>query len=375
MPGVQKPHCKPWFSLNAACIGCKVPSACATASMVRMSAPSACMATIEQLLIALPFMCTVHAPHCAVSQPTCVPVRRRFSRMNVTRSVRSSSSADTGFPLTFMDTLTVMLASSSATGGDADASQRNSTGQERMICAVDRLGNSRFDRMRLLIVEDDAPLASGLRRILEAEGHAVDVTSRGEQAVLAAAQERFDLVILDIGLPQMDGFEVLRRLRAGSPEKNGPMPVLVLTARDAVDDRVRGLDLGADDYMVKPFAMPELTARVRALLRRSQAHGGPRIMHGPLALDTVARRAFLKNEPLELAAREWAVLEVLLGKVEKIVSKESIIQAVAGWGDDLSPNAIEVYVSRLRSKLEPAGIKIRTVRGFGYMLEEYKADE
>ena len=224
--------------------------------------------------------------------------------------------------------------------------------------------------MRLLIVEDDAPLASGLRRILEAEGHAVDVTSRGEQAVLAAAQERFDLVILDIGLLHMDGFEVLRRLRAG--DKTGPTPVLVLTARDAVDDRVRGLDLGADDYMVKPFAMPELTARVRALLRRSQAHGGPRIVHGPLALDTVARRAFLKNEPLELAAREWAVLEVLLGKVEKIVSKEAIIQAVAGWGDDLSPNAIEVYVSRLRSKLEPAGIKIRTVRGFGYMLEEYK---
>jgi two-component system OmpR family response regulator len=222
--------------------------------------------------------------------------------------------------------------------------------------------------MRLLIVEDDAPLASGLQRILEAEGHAVDVTARGEEAMLAAAQERFDLVILDIGLPQMDGFEVLRRLRAAER----PMPVLVLTARDAVEDRVRGLDLGADDYMVKPFAMPELTARVRALLRRSQAHGGPRITHGPLALDTVARRAFLRGEPLELAAREWAVLEVLLAKVEKIVSKEAIIQAVAGWGDDLSPNAIEVYVSRLRSKLEPAGIRIRTVRGFGYMLEDYK---
>ena len=231
--------------------------------------------------------------------------------------------------------------------------------------------------MRLLIVEDDVPLATGLTRILEAEGHAVDVTSRGEQAVLAASQERFDLVILDIGLPQMDGFEVLRRLRSAQSEgpgrdNGGPVPVLVLTARDAIDDRVRGLDLGADDYMVKPFAMPELTARVRALLRRSQAHGGPRVVHGPLALDTVARRAFLKNEPLELAAREWAVLEVLLAKVEKIVSKEAIIQAVAGWGDDLSPNAIEVYVSRLRSKLEPAGVRIRTVRGFGYMLEEYK---
>ena len=226
--------------------------------------------------------------------------------------------------------------------------------------------------MRLLIVEDDASLASGLRRMLEAEGHAVDVTARGEDAVFAASQERFDLVILDVGLPRMDGFEVLRRLRGAAGGSGAPTPVLVLTARDAVEDRVRGLDLGADDYMVKPFAMPELTARVRALLRRSQAHGGPRIVHGPLALDTVARRAFLRGEPLDLAAREWAVLEVLLGKVEKIVSKEAIIQAVAGWGDDLSPNAIEVYVSRLRAKLEPAGIRIRTVRGFGYMLEEYR---
>jgi two-component system, OmpR family, response regulator len=227
--------------------------------------------------------------------------------------------------------------------------------------------------MRLLIIEDDAPLASGLRRMLEAEGHAVDVTARGEDAVLAAGHERFDLVILDIGLPRMDGFEVLRRLRAAASGNNEPpMPVLVLTARDAIEDRVRGLDLGADDYMVKPFALPELTARVRALLRRSQAHGGPRILHGPLALDTVARRAFLRGEPLELAAREWAVLEVLLAKVEKIVSKEAIIQAVAGWGDELSPNAIEVYVSRLRAKLEPAGIRIRTVRGFGYMLEEFR---
>jgi two-component system OmpR family response regulator len=227
--------------------------------------------------------------------------------------------------------------------------------------------------MRLMIVEDDAPLAAGLRRILEAEGYAVDLTERGEQAAAAASRQRYDLVILDIGLPQMDGFEVLRRLRGAQPDNGGPVPVLVLTARDAVEDRVRGLDLGADDYMVKPFAMPELTARVRALLRRSQAHGGPRMAHGPLALDTAARRAFLRGEPLELAAREWAVLEVLLARVEKIVSKEAIIRSVAGWEEELSPNAIEVYISRLRSKLEPAGIRIRTVRGFGYMLEEFKA--
>jgi len=223
--------------------------------------------------------------------------------------------------------------------------------------------------MRILIVEDDAALASGVARMLEAEGYAVDIVAKGEQAVLAAGQESLDLVILDIGLPGIDGFEVLRRLRAAARR----MPVLVLTARDAVDDRVHGLDLGADDYLAKPFALPELVARVRALIRRSQARTGPTVEHGPLKLDTVGRRAFLAGAPLELGAREWSVLEVLLARVERIVSKESIIQAVASWGEELSANAIEVYVSRLRAKLEPAGVRIRTVRGFGYMLEEFKA--
>ena len=222
--------------------------------------------------------------------------------------------------------------------------------------------------MRILIVDDDTVVAGGVARILESEGFAVDTVARGEQAILAATQERFDLVILDVGLPGMDGFEVLRRLRTEAQR----VPVLLLTARDAVDDRVHGLDLGADDYMAKPFAVSELAARVRALIRRSQAQAGPKIVHGPLTLDTVARRAFLDGEPLELAAREWAVLEVLLAKVERVVSKDAIIQAVANWGEELSLNAIEVYVSRLRAKLEPAGIRIRTVRGFGYMLEEYK---
>jgi two-component system OmpR family response regulator len=223
--------------------------------------------------------------------------------------------------------------------------------------------------MRILIVEDDATLANGLRRILEAEGYAVDIMPKGEQAVAAAQREHLDLMILDVGLPGMDGFEVVRRLRAVGQA----VPVLLLTARDAVGDRVHGLDLGADDYMAKPFAMPELAARVRALIRRSGTQTGPQVVHGPLVVDTVARRAFLHGEPLQLAAREWAVLEVLLARTEKIVSKEAIIQAVASWGEELSPNAIEVYVSRLRAKLEPAGVRIRTVRGFGYMLEDYKA--
>ncbi|NBS59104.1 MAG: DNA-binding response regulator [Betaproteobacteria bacterium] len=222
--------------------------------------------------------------------------------------------------------------------------------------------------MRILIVEDDASLAAGIGRILEAEGYAVDVMKNGEHASMAARQESFDLVILDVGLPGIDGFEVLRRLRA----EGRSMPILILTARDALDDRVRGLDLGADDYMAKPFAMPELAARVRALIRRGQSHAAPRIVHGPLVLDTSARRATLNDAPLELAAREWAVLEVLLSRVEKIASKESIIQAMASWGEELSLNAIEVYVSRLRAKLEPAGVHIRTVRGFGYMLEDFK---
>ena len=212
--------------------------------------------------------------------------------------------------------------------------------------------------MRILIVDDDTVVAGGVARILESEGFAVDTIAKGEQAILAAKQERFDLVILDVGLPGMDGFEVLRRLRAEAQR----VPVLLLTARDAVDDRVHGLDLGADDYVAKPFAMSELAARVRALIRRSQAQAGPKVVHGPLLLDTVARRAFLNGEPLELAGREWAVLEVLLARVERVVSKDAIIQAVANWGEELSLNAIEVYVSRLRAKLEPAGIRIRTVR-------------
>ncbi len=222
--------------------------------------------------------------------------------------------------------------------------------------------------MRVLIVEDDPLLASGQRRILQMEGFAVDVVPRGETAIQAAERERFDVVILDIGLPGIDGFDVIRRLRRGRHD----MPILVVTARDTVCDRVRGLDLGADDYLVKPFANPELVARVRALVRRSQARSGPKIVHGPLTMDTVARRAFLGTQPLDLAAREWAVLEVLLAHVEKIVSKDMIIQAVTGWVEDISPNAIEVYISRLRAKIEPAGISIRTVRGFGYMLEDYR---
>ena len=224
---------------------------------------------------------------------------------------------------------------------------------------------------RLLIVEDDGSLAAGLARALGLEGHATEHLETGEAALERIAEAPFDLVVLDIGLPGIDGFEVLRRLRLAGHA----MPVLVLTARDAVGDRVHGLDLGADDYMTKPFALPELAARVRALIRRGQADSGPRPIHGPLELDRAGRRAFLQGAPLELAAREWAVLQILLEKVEKVVSKEAFIESLTNWEEDLSANAIEVYISRLRAKLEPAGIRIRTVRGFGYMLEEYQAKD
>jgi two-component system OmpR family response regulator len=223
--------------------------------------------------------------------------------------------------------------------------------------------------MDVLLVEDDACLSDGIARILLGAGHAVEARATGSDALEATRSRRFDLMLLDIGLPGIDGYEVLRRLRSAQDAT----PVLVLTARDHINERVYGLDLGADDYLAKPFAMAELGARVRALLRRAQMQSSPRITHGPLSMDKAARRAYLADEQLDLTAREWAVLEVLLQKVEKIVSKDSIINWVAGWDGELSPNAVEVYISRLRAKLEPAGIRIRTVRGFGYMLEEFRA--
>jgi DNA-binding response OmpR family regulator len=224
--------------------------------------------------------------------------------------------------------------------------------------------------MRIVIVEDDVGLATGLSRILQAEGYVVDLTSRGDEAVAAAKSKRFDLMILNLGLTTMDASEILRMLRAADYH----LPVLVLTARDAVTDRVRALDLGADAYLTKPFAMLELLAIVRALIRRSQARSSSKIVHGLLTVDTVARRAYLADEPLQLSPREWAVLEVLLGRVGQVASKKSIIQAVAGLESELTPGAIEICVSRLRAKLEPAGIEIRTARGFGYVLEEVKAN-
>lgn len=220
--------------------------------------------------------------------------------------------------------------------------------------------------MRVLIVEDDKLLGDGLTRYLQQAGYVVDVSTSGTEADALLGQEDYDLVILDIGLPGLDGFEVLRRMR----RRKRYVPVLVLTARDTLEDRVRGLDLGADDYLVKPFALLELEARVRAVARRGQAVNGTPLTYGALILDTGARRAWLEQKPLKLTAREWGVLEFLILRAGKMVNKDQIVAAVSRWDAEISHNAVEVYISRLRSKLEPAGIRIHAVRGFGYYLDK-----
>lgn len=220
--------------------------------------------------------------------------------------------------------------------------------------------------MRVLIVEDDKALADGLSRTLRRSGYAVDHAGTGEIAIRACKEEHFDLVVLDIGLPGIDGFEVLRQLR-GIQDSGS---VLILTASDTEADRVRGLDLGADDYVAKPFSLPEFEARVRALLRRSQAVRNPVLRLGNLTLDAKARQARIGDETLELTPREWGVIEYMVPRAGQVVSKDQMLQALCSWDVSLTHNAIEVYVSRLRPKLEKAGIRIRTVRGFGYMVED-----
>ena len=218
--------------------------------------------------------------------------------------------------------------------------------------------------MHVLLVEDDAVLADGLSRMLQAQGMLVDIAGDGLQADALLQRPAFAVAVLDIGLPGIDGFEVVRRLRA----RGNTTPVLLLTARDAVADRVRGLETGADDYLVKPFATAELVARIKALARRN-APPPALLALGRLVLDTSARRARIGERPLELSVREWAVLEYLIQHAARVVSKQQIIDAILPWGEDLTLNAVEVYVSRLRIKLADAGIAIRTIRGFGYMLE------
>ena len=222
------------------------------------------------------------------------------------------------------------------------------------------------DAPHLLLVDDDRRIRDLLSRFLAAEGYRVTTAASAGDARSKLLGLHFDLLILDLGLPMMSGLEVLRRLRA----RNSQMPVLILTAADSVDERVKGLDLGADDYMAKPFALNELEARVRALTRRG-AGGGPTVVkHGALAFDQVGRIAFINDQVIELSARELGVLEVLLQRVGRLVSKEQLVNHLCEWGEEVSNNAIEVYVHRLRKKIEPGGARIMTVRGLGYSLEK-----
>ena len=223
--------------------------------------------------------------------------------------------------------------------------------------------------MRILIAEDDSILADGLTRSLRQSGYAVDHVDNGADADNALSLQTFDLLILDLGLPRVSGLEVLRRLRV----RNSTLPVLILTAADSVDERVKGLDFGADDYMAKPFALTELEARVRALTRRGAGGGSTVIRHGALAFDQVARVAYLNDRVIELSARELGLLEVLLLRPGRLVSKEQLVDHLCEWGEEVSTNAIEVYVHRLRKKLEP-DVKVTTVRGLGYCMEKPPAN-
>jgi two-component system, OmpR family, response regulator len=222
----------------------------------------------------------------------------------------------------------------------------------------------RIPLMRILVVEDDPLLAAGLSRVLNRCGHAVDCAATGIQADNLLRAASYELVVLDVGLPDIDGFEVLRRVRL----RRTRTTILVLTARDAIEDRVHGLDLGADDYLTKPFAIAEFEARVRALLRRTSVPSGPRLFRG-LTVDTEIKRVKVHDVPVDLTVREWALLELFLARPGRVLSKEQIAQQLVNYDDALSPNTIEVYVSRLRSKIETEGVKIRTVRGFGYLWE------
>jgi len=219
--------------------------------------------------------------------------------------------------------------------------------------------------VRILIAEDDKVIADGLSRSLKAGGYAVDCAANGMEADTALLTNTYDLVILDLGLPLLPGLEVLKRLRG----RHVSVPVLILTAQDGTGDRVRGLDLGADDYMVKPFELAELEARVRALCRRSGG-GAPSIRCGRLVYDQVSRSAQIDGQTLDLSARETGLLEILLSRPGRLVSKDHLVDHLCGWGEEVSHNAIEVYVHRLRKKLEAGGVRIATVRGLGYCLEE-----
>ncbi|MFM2354325.1 MAG: hypothetical protein RLZZ528_61 [Pseudomonadota bacterium] len=219
--------------------------------------------------------------------------------------------------------------------------------------------------MRILLVEDDLPLAEALTTLLAGAGYAVDVVHDGLSAETLAQAERYDLVILDLNLPEKDGLSVLRALRG----RKNPVAIMILTARGAPAERVRGLDLGADDYMVKPFDVHEFEARVRSVLRRQAGLRASVVEIGGVVLDLTSRQFSVAGAALDLPARELALLELFFLRAGRVVGKEAIVQSLTSIDDSLSDNAIEQYVSRLRRRIQPHGLVLRTARGLGYMLE------
>ena len=219
--------------------------------------------------------------------------------------------------------------------------------------------------MRVLVIEDDATLGSALQEFLAGQGYAVDWLKDGEHVPGAVSAQSYDLLLLDLNLPGISGLDVLRQLRREGEQ----IPVLVLTARDAVEDRVAGLDAGADDYVTKPFELAELAARVRAFARRRTGQAQPQLEAGPLVFDTVNREVRASGRRLALSVRELSVLEMLMGRAGRVVTKRQIVNSLSAWDADFSENAVEVYVYRLRKRLEGTGASIQTVRGFGYLLD------
>ncbi len=220
--------------------------------------------------------------------------------------------------------------------------------------------------MRILLAEDDRFLADGLSLVLKDGGYAVDIASTGTDADIALNGTPYDLLILDLGLPKLDGIELLKRLR----NRGQYLPVLILTARDRLEDRVSGLDLGANDYMTKPFELPELEARIRALLRKDQWSNKTDVSFGPLTFNTVNRTATIGGTILDLSGRELAILEIMMQRIGRIVSKEHITDLLSDWDAEVTHNAIGIAVHRVRKKIEPYGLTIRALRGLGYRIEE-----
>lgn len=218
--------------------------------------------------------------------------------------------------------------------------------------------------MRVLLVEDDALLGDGLRAGLQSYGYRVDWLRDGEAALAALAANEMAAVVLDLGLPRLDGLAVLRAMRA----RGDATPVLILTARDTVSDKIDGLDAGADDYLIKPFDLDELAARLRALIRRGQGRATPLLTHGQLSVDVAARRATLAGQELDLSAREFALLEILLANAGRALTRSQLEEQLYGWDSEVESNTIEVHIHHLRKKC--GGDLIRTLRGVGYMIEK-----